>query len=403
MEAGTFGNTCDWVEPLEEGTCYAEAALWSNWLHRGTASPSIGGCIMLTINVDSFAAAVQHRRLVRDLIFEYAVAFCRCLQEHIGTVTDCDMSHTSYDDVILSVSDCVRVFLGMAACAILEEQQHVARWTNGVFDRESRSSMDRLAEEVSDSRSCVIVTPDGEVQRLVALACVRIERSDDRRIFVHLGKVTTDESESERDGSQEGKWRVIPWCALPGTKMKDGEQVSGIFSRLITDAELQMFGTSLRFEMETKDVEWQWSKRYGIFTKYIRNVQHCQMPAEELQEELPLTVKIPCLETFPSSNYEKSFMMKSEPVGMLKSKSLGLGLGLAGATIMDSDVMLSLGNPRGPYISAWMTPQNFEVMRKPSSEPALQRWLDSLPIERVLSETMTDWGVANIAGNASYV
>jgi len=403
LDGGNFDNPDELAEDLTAGTCYAEATLWSYWTHRGTATPKMGGCVMLTIDAEGFAGAAQQRRFVRDLVWEYAVSFCRCLRQYNANATDVQVSHTSYDDVMLFLHEPVRVFLGIAACAMLEESVNKGNWSGGFLPAidtvlptgmgESPPAIADLVKEVNDSRSLVVVTPSGEVQRLVVLACVRIERND-KRIFVHLGKVSDED------------YNIKASCALPGMKMKDGEQVASIYAKLVNDAELQSFAGLLYPEMETKDVEWQYSRRYGVFTKYIRYVKHCSICDENLSDHLPLTVAIPSMKDRVGSMRSSD---RSRPAAgwMNRSGSSGRSSGdiktRSAKTSAITDVVLTLGHPKGPYVSGWVLPQDFEVLRKPSNEASLQRWLDTLPIQAVLSETSADWGLANFAGNASYV
>jgi len=313
------------------------------------------------------------RKLIKDVIYDYAVAFCKRLQRCFepgcsAFATDIDIPFASYEETLSAMTEQVRHFLGLAAVTMLQEKN--LTWKTGVFDSGGNSGVEELVEEIVDNRSTVVVTSTGDVQRVVDLACLRIQRSDDSRIFAHLGKV-------------RGR-KVLPQCALPGTKIKDGELPSYTLAPLLSDGELQMFSGALNYGVETREADWQWSKRFGLFTKYTRHIQHATVvDALCRPDHMPLTTYMPNL---------KALSTLTGPV-FQQGQSRLEGL----------EPFLTYGSPAGPYISTWMTPREYDFWRLPSNQQSLSKWLQNLPIEAALAQAEAEWGGTDFCGNSSYI
>merc|ERR1712050_630444 len=101
---------------------------------------------------------------------------------------------------------------------------------------------------------------NGEVERIVLVVAIRIER-EDQRLIAQLGKW---------EGSQ-----IIPACQLPGGKEERGElivhSVKGLLERLgLVQSDVEIINVE-------RKVEWTESKKYGVRTKYLRTVCHAEL------------------------------------------------------------------------------------------------------------------------------
>jgi len=382
LETGRGGEVEDEVEV---GGVLAEAALWCDWRHTGTAVPGHSGSVILEVNCEGFATAIQTRRLIKDIICEYAQHFCKQLLKYTEQSVDGSMpfempddvnvSQRFNDDIFLSMQHPVQTITGLAAISILKEQERPDRLHYAMHASSAKAlekSFDVLVEEVHSHKSVLVTSPTGEVQRLACVACLRIRRSEDSCIFVEVGKVRNN--------------KFVPGCELLGTLMTElhgaGGSAMAALTPLVTGGKLAAFDGVLRFEGIQYEVESSESKKHGVPTKYIKHIQEAMLdcPADK---QLPFTVR---LTEIPNRRASKRDLISV--TGSTDNQSMRELSGQPKA-----QMHLSYGHQDGPFVGTWMTPEDFEYWRQPARSGALVKWLEKFHLEEALqgaSENSTE-------------
>merc|ERR1712176_1194450 len=113
---------------------------------------------------------------------------------------------------------------------------------------------------------CAILEVDGQLERIVAVVAIQLERPDDGRILAQVGKW------------EDGKG-AKPSCMLPGLKRGRGELPHKTVQQLL-DADLSPWMKGVRMGDSEDDTWVMESASFGIRTKYLRTVHSATLHAK---------------------------------------------------------------------------------------------------------------------------
>eukprot|EP00930_Biecheleria_cincta_P000732 TRINITY_DN10173_c0_g2_i1.p1 TRINITY_DN10173_c0_g2~~TRINITY_DN10173_c0_g2_i1.p1 ORF type:complete len:1024 (-),score=158.17 TRINITY_DN10173_c0_g2_i1:89-3088(-) len=226
---------------VDKGKWISEAALWTHWEHVGTME-AINQSQVLAIRPEVIQSALrEHPRLTEHTV-EYCNAFKDCLDmacpPHSSHPDDLDIPHCHGSDLLGSTS----------SIALLNSVRSNAN--NTITSQE----LDELRKEIEENR-CALQIRDRELERIVAVVAIRLERLEDDKIWV-----------------QVGKWHAAKGfqadCKLPGKQRRRGEAVQKVVQAILNER-LTYFQSSIVLEHAEQEITLKDSK-YGIRTKYLR-------------------------------------------------------------------------------------------------------------------------------------
>lgn len=221
-----------------------EVAMWCDFCHGGQAV-AISHCELLAINVQAALRIIGDHPTIRHIARMYAIVFHDRAVCVLGA-RDLPSPNTDFGEIVFGMPMDVRRFIAGVA---LEE-----------ICVDATSSA--LAEEVDKGQSVIVQSGTGEVERVVALAVLQLERPDGRRL-VRLGVFNAD-GEPEPSGK------------LPGGKMGEAEQPRDVIERIV-DKEFVAIRSLLCLTDVSREVHWERSRQHNVRSKYVRIVQHAQL------------------------------------------------------------------------------------------------------------------------------
>jgi hypothetical protein len=248
-------------------------------------------------------------------------------------------------------------------------QARSANW-GGLFGESvvlgAPTGFEKLWEEVNRGKSVVMVNSKGEVERVVSVVALRIQR-DDGRFLVQLGKQDQDSDV------------VVPSCQMPGGKQERNE-LTGDTVRRILRQKLEPLATAAGEVLKSdRQVEWKQSKEYKVPTKYYRTV--CTTRLRHTPDDLrkvpmahqPTSVRrsVPGRASFTSvqSKISRTSIRSSELI--LEMSTLELAI--------LSQAVYAIPADRQVAFYSWLTPGEFEILSKgPNGEALLLTWLQAL-------------------------
>jgi len=248
----------DFVRP---GSWIAEASLWTEWIHVGTAAAT-GQCEVLVFSSESMAQEMKRHRDIHYITTEYCRQYHRRMSAAVPPSAayphDLYVPFTEYADIVMAMDVNVRKIIGMFAM-----ENAVSRaWPMGAASK--IQALENLKQEVLSGKSTVMLNAMNEVQRVVSVVALEIER-EDQSVFVELGK--------------KGKDKTTARCTLPGTKADMGEMAFETYKRFL-ETKLTPFADSLQIEKTERAVECKHSKEYGVRTRYLRTVYSCRFQGQ---------------------------------------------------------------------------------------------------------------------------
>merc|ERR1712137_183948 len=194
-----------------EGSWLCMAALWTEWIHVGTAEAVTSGEI-LTIETDKFLKCITNHFTVGHLAIEYDLSYHTCLATLTPPFvevwpTDVEVPF-EYSQVVTYLPREAQVTISNVSLEMLRD----------LFTRRfGRQVIRQIEEEIQDGRYILILKGSGEVEKVSKTSNLRIMRMDGK-ILVQLGWVA---------GSQ-----VVPDCSLPGGKQFKGERCIDVVQRI---------------------------------------------------------------------------------------------------------------------------------------------------------------------------
>jgi hypothetical protein len=231
------------------GSWLSEAALWSQWLHVGTATQEQSG-EAIVVNAHEIPDASYCSVNVTAVTREYCIQFHRRLisatPPHTEWPSDVEVPFTDYGDIVAGMEPGIRGIIGRNALEHAERRSFFAA---------SRSNWAKLRDEVNQEKCTVVINGKDELERIVSLVALHVEDGD--CLLVQIGKL---------EGSG---W--MPCCQLPGGKFKQGELTADVVERLISE-KLSPLTDRVKLVGTERHVEWNNSKDFGVRTKYFRTV-----------------------------------------------------------------------------------------------------------------------------------
>lgn len=199
-----------------EGQCICEAALWSEWVHVGTLK-AVTDCEMLAIRAHEFVAALPNCRKVRDVTVEYGrhyyAAILQARPPKGSWPNDISVPLTEFSDIVLMMDAGFRRLVSLVAL----RRRRGSLWSRNYFHSSTGQSMTELEDEVRSGRCAVAVNSAGELERVVTVADLRLEREGN--ILVQLAQLQDEQ--------------LLPVCRLPISELRRGENQGDAVNRVL--------------------------------------------------------------------------------------------------------------------------------------------------------------------------
>jgi len=354
------------VVPVGPNRWFCEAALWTHWVHVGTAKARTP-CQVLSISTSAMMELLTNHAKYHS-VAEVAGEYCRVFHRrivaarppHASWPTDLEVPFTEYSDLVVGMVQEVQVTISQLALEQMQPRRHTVA---------EHSTLSNLSEEIRRGKSCLLVNADGDIERVASVVVVEIQNTCGQ-ILVELGK-------------REKCEPVNASCQLPGLKQEAGETLNSVLARLLSRLYLEV--DDVEVVSVEREVEWKESKEYGVRTKYTRVIHHI-----DLHQDLP----VPAL-AFSTGNRVTTTFSKASAMSTVSAASLGL-MGRASrltsylsswpsgpsAEFHGPVYMIESGSKNTFY--TWLDPDEFERLKGPFGERELRhklKYLDKQNLE----------------------
>jgi len=312
------GHTCDNVYILNRGTIkyfelgdgtmpqtvgphtwLCEGALWCVWTNLGTADGDTV-CEVLVINVSNFLGVVNLNPILKPFVYEYGLAYHKRLvaTDTNSVVVDDLVDGTESLDLLAQMPQNLQALVGYVAIQSVEKSWH---W------KFRQPLLAELADEVRTGKAVVVPTSDGEVERVVHLACLQLLH-EEGFILALVGKWDADNGVA------------LPGCKLPGTKCKGWEDQEEALRRLIRE-DMALLEEVMVFGSVFEESEEQKSEKYGITTRYNRKIFQATLQPER---KLPALFElVPRISGYQSQRTSRSSRFSRDDVTCKSVYSFG--------------------------------------------------------------------------------
>lgn len=364
---------------VSAGKWLCEAALWTKWIHVGTAFVDEFAQVM-SLDAEETIKSLRKHRLVEDVIQSYARIFHERLKRakppSANWPTDLEVDNTEFGNIVVSMNTSVRVVVSMEAFAKISRP--------GMF---RRFDTDHLKRQILDGECALWMTESG-AERVVCLLVFQVSRSpEDECVLVQVGKI---------DGTA-----VVPVVQLPGGRFSSEEEEAEVTERLLFD-ELGPLAFSSEIQGYHKETFIAESPSIRMRTKYLKTV--CRLQLTDAFEWETCAVKTTSEKVHKFGVIRKNIMQSTSsifdidaPMGKDKDKDTDKeGENEEGD---DRDRVHHLhqlsGKQKRPVVCrivgqarsglyTWLTPDALERLKR--NEEELIDWISSLEIpERVRS------------------
>lgn len=239
-------------------TWICEVVLWCCcWKYLGTAHVADGSCELFRICPAVLVQHVNMHSCFGLVVSDYARTFHRMLETCPSRgpfLSDLPMECCEFSNILLSMNDESQYLIGQTSLHTLSHS-----FLHQVFASQ-QDTLDELQQELQDGQCVLMLSSKGEVERLVAVTALQIERQDGRWL-VELGKC---------DDLQSGS-NVEVTLVLPGTKQLQRETPMQASHRII-DSKIPSSYRLLNFMSVDSQFEKKFSAKKRLSTKYIRTV-----------------------------------------------------------------------------------------------------------------------------------
>jgi len=286
--------------------------------------------------------AIHDEPLLQELAWEYTQQFHRQLilsaEVCAKKPDDIDLGMATFPEVVFMAQSLVRIFMSLTAFSMLKQSM-----LRKVSFLGKVRTLTKLEMEVKEQKCTLVVANNGEVQRVTAVACVQLARPDGR-IWVQLGKF--------RDGV------IFPTCALPGLKMQDGADVAEMLD-MVRKGELCFMSSSMQMGRVEKSIDSKFSPTYGIYTKYIRHVQHASIEEDAANDSLSVLHGV-----------QKSVSQRSVAFG----KKLSTMSRIVATKTSCEELELFLNtDDNSTFLSCWMALDEFDFLKSTAGNSSLEK------------------------------
>jgi len=352
------------VVSVEDGSWLSEASLWSEWIHIGTAKASTT-CEVLVIPFEAVAMVVQRPGEVSEITHVYSKQFYSSVTTTLepksaAWPSDLHVPLTDFGDLVMSMDPELQKAIGMNAITHSK--------VTGLRLGRARPNLAKLRQEISASKSSVTLDAAGQLERVVCVVVLRLQR-EDGRVLAELGK------------SQESKEAFIPCCQLPGVKQELGERATETLQRLFD--KLRLADHSVTVLHTERTMQCKQSRELGVRTKYLRTVVQARIEEEDIGLPLMLRRLSHSVTRWPSCNrLPTDYQASRTPTPARSSVGTVYSSGASQDKPCSSDY---LGNPvysarsrDKQTVYSWLPQQHFEHLSSSVGDKELAAWLESL-------------------------
>lgn len=360
--------------PVGEGQWLSEAAMWSHWTHVGTLEAETE-CQLTVVQANKLDQVLQRNRLLREITFEY------CKQFHTRITSakppnapwpnDLDVPFTEYGHIVVSMDQGMQLSIGLDA---IDNAGASWNWHRG----RKEMGLEKLKKELEAGKSTVTVNGNGDVERIVLVVAIRLER-EDGYIFTQLAKKEDSE--------------IVANCQFPGGKQEYGELTGDAVQRILWRLGLTESDITIKDMHRTS--EWKDSAEYGVRTKYLRTLCHA-----ELLTDIGASKMTRCRTTSSQTrNSLRSSAASKAPNFRLANRELYL-----------------LCEKKKTLMYAWLTLAEFDLLKTAGGETMLLEWLadssmsafsvsDDGPGDGILLQPTQDltWPACRFAGSCQSI
>lgn len=251
------------VREVTEGTWLCESALWSQWIHVGTAE-STSHCRLLTLRTGPTIEFLQRHHTIRSISKAYCLEFHRRIVNARPPLAewpdDLEVPGTAFEELVASMPLSATMIIGFQAC---DQLLSSARGREGVFhvslnlahDCHFEDKTQKIRDEIQEGRCSMCMDAAGKVVRSTSIVLLRIKDGNGHYLW-QLGKV--------EDG------QLLARAKMPGTKRHPGESPTEAVARLFAAGLAPLANCTIK-GMESSVTE-AVSRAYGVHTKYCRTV-----------------------------------------------------------------------------------------------------------------------------------
>uniref|UniRef100_A0A7S2LZ44 Uncharacterized protein n=1 Tax=Zooxanthella nutricula TaxID=1333877 RepID=A0A7S2LZ44_9DINO len=350
----------------------AEAALWSQWIHVGTAESLVCSKVH-TIHADNLVNALQPHAHLMKIAAEYAQQFHKRVVSakppHVPWPNDLEVPYTDYCNLVVSMSQGVQVTIGMDAWWHFAEAHHhllmggFGSAISRTVSSEARAA-DKLRQEIESGRSLVVVTGSGSIIRVASIVLLKVT-NEEGKILAQVGSTSQDESND--------LWKQVKAeCQLPGAKQDRDELVSDTITRICRTRLDKDPETLMIREVLSETTESQ-SKGYGVQTRYLRQIARAEIHSNNLVPGMSVTrSSVTSMELKDAFNSSTS--MDKSASRRFSKHSGGSSSSTATYGFMDTDIFVVEYQDRR-FLYAWMEQEDFDFLQKPGAENLLRAWI----------------------------
>jgi len=366
---------------VPRGAWLCEAALWSEWIHVGSAEAS-NPSQLLVVEADKVICAAAKHRFILELTLQYGRQFHRCVVSgkppHSVWPDDLHVPYTEWPDVVSKMDSTLRTTIGLDALSVMNPPPVLAGWA---------SSKDELKQEVMDGRSTVLLNTEGDAERVVSVTALHID-GEHNEFLVQLAKW---------DGQPDSPIRAV--VELPGSAQEMNEFPHEAAQRVLrthffVDPDLVHLSSSSR-EVFCKE-----SPRYKVQTKYLKTTFRVRLNA---------ALTIPSYSAFGSVGLERLESRRSSRKRVSNASELSLvgkrsSVGVALSNAARSAMMHSLSKAEKPTLSqilgdtyyerkvyavrqdgkvtfySWLQQREFQQLKE-DSDKLICKWLSRLDMD----------------------
>lgn len=334
---------------VEQGEWLAEATLWSEWIHVGSALAATG-CQVLQVSPIALHRSTVHYPDIHRVAREYGRQFHRRIvsagSQGADFPTDLYVPSTDWDDMVLSMTSQVQSIISLAAAERLEVGRTTRRTTI------SRSDNIALREEITAGKSILILNAHGVPERIVSVVVLHISNGDGH-VFAQVAKY------------EHGM--ATPTCELPGMKRENSELLGDALARL-RSTKLSPLDNNLQVMRSECLTTTKRSKQHKVNTKYLRHVFHCSLLDDF--EAPTCTAAAP----FEAGAFDRMFSKSSCTMGSETTASVrSTGFAELG-DLATREVFFFRYGTKGAFY-AWLSQHEFDHLSSPAGEHMASSWI----------------------------
>lgn len=370
-----------------------EAALWSEWIHVGTAEAR-DPCQLLVIEADKVIRAAAKHRFILELTLQYGRQYHKCVVSakppNAAWPDDLSVPFTDWPSIVCAMDSSIKTTIGLDAITSMNPPPVL---TGGwAFSKE------QLKQEVMDGRSTVLLNTEGDPERVVSVTTLHVV-GEGGQFLAQLGKW---------DGHHGSPIRAV--VELPGSAQQMNEFPHEAAQRILS-RKFHADPALVQLISSHREVSYKESPLYKVQTKYIKTVFRVRLGG-------PL--RIPGYRSLQSSggNRESTESVRfsarkrnskaSEGALVGKRASMGVKFTNAARSTMDSIFVekMTLSDILGQdfrqrevfamkqhgkvIFYMWVVQDEFELLQEEQCEKLISKWLYRLDMDPSILENVED-------------